>query len=221
MIFVVLLFVYADYILVKAVPTKKSGKISKYQTAVRKAGGSIRNLVPAVRQGLKPNAKNDESEQKKVSTLGTARTRLIQPYIHATQSWKNFKDKRHQRKSILPSNLYQPPGASNDLGGRQESSAGASTSQGSQEADSWDAFYSETNERLRRRLAATDPLPTTWSSVSTAGNEVPPGSAASESSSHIPAPGRLGDHLREMAPDTTLQARLNKSTAELATPRRG
>ena len=214
---------YADFILLITAATK-NGKFSKYETAIIKAGGSIKKLLPAVFQGSKSNAKKDQSEQKKANTLGTARALLIQPCKNAAQSWKDFKHKRHQRKSILPSDLDQTLGGSNDLDSPQESGAGVHTNHDSRGTDS--PFSIDSYERLRRRLAAADPLPTTWSSsVSTAGNEAPPRSGSNHSDSdssgqQIPAPGRLGRHLREMAPDTTLQARLNKSTVELATPRK-
>lgn len=190
--------VCADYILVEAVATKKSDRLSKYETVFRSATGSIRKMIPAALQGLKPASKKEKPKQKKSHT-GSA-THLVQ---QAAQSWKDFKAKRQHRKSILQPDIYQPPGTETDQNPQQRCFHDVSTMEG--------------NEELQRRLAATSPLPTTWSSISTAGNDVPPGTAANANSevSHLPAPGRLGDHLMEIAPDTTLRARLNKSTSEL------
>lgn len=179
--------------------------------------------MPALGSFSKPLAKktgwNEGAEPK-----NSARKRLIGPYKYAARSWNEFKEKRHQRKTILPQHPDPPSHPSKEfteggdgsqgLRNHQQSSTGDEDADRRMQTALIHALTTDADAQLRRRLES--PLPT-HNSASDADDEqssttnVGPG----VSTRTLPIPGHLGDHLLGIAPDRIIRDRLTASVEQL------
>lgn len=182
--------------------------------------------MPALLGGFsKPLAKNAACEEG-AENRHFARQRLIRPYRHAARSWKEFKEKCHQRKPILPQLSDRPSRPSNDfteeINGDQPLRNNQQPSTGDEDADRRmqialiHALDTDADAQLQRRLDS--PMPTN-NSASDADDEYQSDSVTNVgpgvSTRTLPTPGHLGDHLRGIAPDRIVRDRLTASVEQL------
>lgn len=205
---------------------QKNVKYSKFDTIARNAAINVKKLVPALLGGFsKPLAKNATCEEG-AEHKNSARQRLVGSYKHAARSWKEFKESRHQRKTILPQLPDQPSRPSNDFteercgdhGSRhhQQLSSGDDDADRRMQIALMQSLATDPNAQLPRRL--TSPMPT-YNSASDADDEYQSDSVTnvgpSLSTHTLPTPGGLGDHLLGIAPDRIVRGRLTTSVEQL------
>lgn len=182
--------------------------------------------MPALLGGFsKPLATNTVWEEG-AEHKNFARQRLIGPYKHAARSWREFKEKRHQRKPVLPQFQDRPSRPSNEFtegrGGDQGLQNHQQPSTGDENADRriqiarMHALTTDADAQLQRRLDS--PMPT-LNSASDADDEYQSDSVKhvgpGVSTHTLPTPGRLGDHLLGIAPDRMVRDRLTASVEQL------
>lgn len=185
--------------------------------------------MPALLGGFSKPLANNTAWKESAEHKSFARQRLIGPYKHAARSWREFKEKRHQRKPVLPqfqdrpsspSNLsnefVQGRGGDQILPNHQQPSIGDENADRRMQIALMHALTTDADAPLERRLDT--PMPTR-SNASDADDEYQSESAQNvgpEVSTHtLPAPGRLGDHLFEIAPDRIVRDRLTASVEQL------
>ena len=96
-------------------------KSFKFGTATKSAGQTIKRLMPALLEGhWRPTAKAPALEGTEGYQSSSTRRHLIEPCKNAARSWRDFKAKRHPRKSILPQNFHQPDAPLEALAGSND-----------------------------------------------------------------------------------------------------
>ncbi|MCJ1467414.1 hypothetical protein MMC07_006038 [Pseudocyphellaria aurata] len=200
----------------------KSEKSSKFGAVARNASVSVKKLMPALVGGFsKPATKNAASEPG-AQRQNSIRKRLIGSCKHAANSWHQFKEKRHQRESILPQSPHQPSGPSNNFSQEGVGNQGLDH----QQPSTGDEEAAGTMPIPLLDVSTTDPhqslpgLRTPEESGSDADDEYQSDAATNQgpgaSPRTFPTPGHLGDHLLGIAPDETVRSRLEASIEELA-----
>lgn len=193
-------------------------KSSKFNTAARNAAAKLRKLVPALLGGSSKSVAENAAWAEVPHQKNSVRKRLIGPYKHAARSLRQFKEKRHERKTILPQLQDQPPTSSDNLaeerGGDQNLRNDQESINDNENTDRrmqtalMDTLATDANAQTRRRFTSPPPPRHDVSDPDEYQTDPVTNVGPGVSTSSLPSPGLLGPHLLDMAPDRFARDRL-------------